>query len=100
MQTIALDNDLFEGLAETFAALGDPSRVKICYTLMEGEMSVSDLAEVVGISDSAVSQHLRILRNLRWVRKRKDGRMGYYSLADEHIRALLDLSLTHARDGR
>ena len=94
------DARVFDDLAETFSALADSSRVKICYSLLDGEMCVSDLASVVGISESAVSQHLRILRNLRWVRNRKDGRMVYYFLEDEHIRALLELSLTHAKDVR
>ena len=89
---------IFQDLAVTFSALADPSRVRICYSLLDGEMCVSDLAMVAGISESAVSQHLRILRNLRWVRSRKEGRMVYYVLEDEHIRSLLDLSLTHAQD--
>lgn len=94
-----MDARVFDGLAATFSALADPSRVRICYSLLAGETCVSDLAAVIGISESAVSQHLRILRNLRWVRNRKDGRMVYYFLEDEHIRSLLELSLTHATDG-
>ncbi len=100
MQTLELSTQLFEDLAATFSALADGNRVKLCYVLLGGEMRVSDLAAVAGISESAASQHLRILRNLRWVRKRKEGREAYYSLEDEHIRALLELSLTHARDLR
>ena len=83
-------------LAETFSGLADTNRVKIIDSLMVGEMCVSDLSVVLGISESAVSQHLRILRNLRWVRHRKSGRIVYYALEDEHIRSLLELSLAHA----
>ena len=90
------DAQTYATLAETFSGLADPNRVKIMDCLMVGEMCVSDLAAIVGISESAVSQHLRILRNLRWVRHRKNGRIVYYALEDEHIRSLLELSLAHA----
>ena len=92
------DGRTFDHLADTFSALADANRVKICYSLVDSEMCVSDLAFAVGISESAASQHLRILRNMRWVRSRKDGRMVLYFLEDEHIKTLLKLSLTHARD--
>ena len=91
-----MHDDVYTGLAETFSALADPNRAKIIYSLMGGEMCVCDMAAVLGVSESAVSQHLRILRNLRWVRNRKHGRMVYYTLEDEHIKALLELSLAHA----
>jgi len=82
-------------LAETFGALADSNRAKIVYSLLEQELCVCDIAAVVGISESAVSQHLRILRNLRLVKQRKEGRMMYYSLDDDHIHKLLDVCLEH-----
>lgn len=91
-----LPDDAYACLAETFGALADPSRAKIISALRVRELCVCDLAGVVGISESAVSQHLRVLRHLRWVRNRKQGRMVYYSLDDEHVRALLELGLAHA----
>ena len=92
-----LEDQAYAQLAETFSALADSNRTKIVYSLMGRELCVCDLAAVVGVSESAVSQHLRILRNLRWVRNRKEGRLVYYSLNDDHIRALMEISLTHSR---
>lgn len=91
-----LDPGVYAHLAVTFGALADPNRTKIVSSLMGGELCVCDLAAVVGISESAVSQHLRVLRNLRWVRNRKQGRVVYYSLEDDHIKSLMQLSLAHA----
>lgn len=85
-------------LAETFRALGDPARATILYALVHGELCVCDLAEVVGISESAVSHHLRVLRNLRLVSYRRRGRRVCYSLADEHIRTLLAQGLQHVEE--
>ncbi|MEE9286286.1 MAG: metalloregulator ArsR/SmtB family transcription factor [Dehalococcoidia bacterium] len=87
---------VYDQLAATFSALSDPSRAKIISSLIGRELCVCDLAAVVGASESAVSQHLRILRNLRWVRNRKQGRMVYYSLDDAHVKALIELGLAHA----
>lgn len=94
-----LDDQVYAYLAETFAALADSNRAKIIYSLIGQELCVCDIACVVGVSESAVSQHLRILRNLRLVKQRKDGRMMYYSLNDDHIQALLDVCLEHVRHG-
>lgn len=88
----------YADLAETFRALGDASRSKILHVLLGGELCVSDMAMLVGISESAVSQHLRVLRALRIVRNRKVGRVVYYSLEDACIRALLSIALTHLDD--
>ncbi|HEY81889.1 MAG TPA: helix-turn-helix transcriptional regulator [Dehalococcoidia bacterium] len=94
-----LDDAVYTSLAETFAALADSNRTKIIYSLIGQELCVCDIASVVGISESAVSQHLRILRTLRLVKQRKDGRMMYYSLNDDHIQTLLNVCLEHARHG-
>ena len=94
-----LDDEVYTNLAETFAALADSNRAKIIYSLIKQELCVCDIACVIGISESAVSQHLRILRSLRLVKQHKDGRMMYYSLSDDHIRTLLDVCLEHAQHG-
>jgi len=94
-----LDDEVYTRLAETFAALADSNRTKIIYSLIAQELCVCDIARVIGISESAVSQHLRILRTLRLVKQRKDGRMMYYSLDDDHIQTLLDVCLEHAQHG-
>jgi len=80
-----LDDEVYTSLAETFAALADSNRAKIVYSLVGQELCVCDIACIIGISESAVSQHLRILRTLRLVKQRKDGRMMYYSINDDHI---------------
>lgn len=97
---LLLDDDLYFELAETFRALADSSRAKIVFSLLQQELCVCDLAAVVGMSESAVSQHLRVLRNLRLVKTRREGKLVHYSLDDAHVRALLDLSLTHLEDRR
>ncbi|MDP2743453.1 MAG: metalloregulator ArsR/SmtB family transcription factor [Dehalococcoidia bacterium] len=94
-----LDDQIYASLAETFSALADSNRAKIIYSLVGQELCVCDIACVIGISDSAVSQHLRILRSLRLVKQRKEGRMMYYSLNDDHIRTLLEICLEHAQHG-
>jgi ArsR family transcriptional regulator, lead/cadmium/zinc/bismuth-responsive transcriptional repressor len=95
--TLRADAD-YADLAETFRALGDASRAKILHALQSGELCVCDLAALIGISESAISQHLRVLRSLRIVRHRKVGRVVYYSLEDACIRALLSIALTHLDD--
>ena len=89
------DDEVYVQLADTFHALADSNRAKIVYCLLHQELCVCDLAAVAGISDSAVSQHLRILRMLRLVKSRREGKMVYYTLNDEHIRTLLDVCLEH-----
>ncbi|MFQ5874649.1 MAG: ArsR/SmtB family transcription factor [Dehalococcoidia bacterium] len=86
-------------LAETFSALADSNRMKILFALATAELCVCDLAVVVGISESAISQHLRVLRSLHWVNGNRRGRMVYYSLKDQHVRSLLGLELEHIRGG-
>lgn len=92
-----LPDDLYADLAETFRAMADSNRAKMVYCLLQQELCVCDLATVVGLSDSAVSQHLRVLRSLRLVRSRKDGKMVYYSIADGHVSDLLAVCLEHLR---
>ncbi|MFW0772804.1 ArsR/SmtB family transcription factor [Paenarthrobacter nitroguajacolicus] len=82
-------------LAVIFGLLSDQGRVRILIALLEGEMCVCDLAATTGLSESAVSHALRLLRGPRVVEVRRAGRMAYYSLADSHVRMLLDLGLTH-----
>jgi ArsR family transcriptional regulator len=86
-------------VAELFSALSDTSRVRIIATLVEGEMNVGSLAEYVGISESAVSHHMRHLRQMRLVRARKAGRYVFYSLDDDHINDLFRCGLEHVIHG-
>lgn len=83
-------------LAEVFRLLGDPTRTRILYALLEaGELCVCDLAATVDVADTSVSHALRLLRTAGIVRNRRDGRMIYYSLHDSHVRLLLDVSRQH-----
>jgi len=90
--------EAFSLLAQTFQALGDTRRVQIVYALTKGEKSVGVLAECLGVSQPAVSHHLRTLRNLRLVRTRKEGRNTYYALDDHHIDGLMREGLEHVQD--
>jgi DNA-binding transcriptional ArsR family regulator len=89
---------MFILLAETFQALGDSSRIQIVWALSQGELCVGDIAEILNMSQPQVSHHLRMLRNLHLVKKRKDGRTSYYSLDDEHIDCILRSGIEHVDD--
>ena len=85
-------------LAQLFRLLGDPNRTRILYALLEvGELCVCDLAAVVEVPETTVSQALRLLRTAGVVDNRRSGRMVFYRLADAHVRMLLDLSREHTR---
>ena len=87
-------------LAETFRVLGDPTRVRILDALAAGELCVCDIANLAGISESAVSHQLRLLRGMRLVRPRRAGRQVFYSVDDHHILELLNQALTHVEETR
>lgn len=97
-RALLLRDQLYADTAEFFRALGDPSRAKIVYSLLQQELCVCDLAAVCDLSESSTSQHLRLLRTLRIVRPRRDGRMTYYSIDDDHVRVLLGVCLNHLHD--
>ncbi|SEG67002.1 DNA-binding transcriptional regulator, ArsR family [Thermomonospora echinospora] len=81
--------------AEVFGLLSDPGRLRLLVALLDGELCVCDLAAVSGMSESAASHALRLLRAHRVVSVRRSGRMAYYRLADAHVRMLLDLAVAH-----
>ncbi len=86
-------------VAELFRSFSDTSRVRLLSALIERELNVSSLAEVVGISESAVSHHLRGLRQMRLVQARREGKEVFYRLKDEHIIALFQQGVKHVQDG-
>lgn len=90
------DGDILN-LSELFKALGDPTRIKILYALSLSELCVCDIASIIGMSQSAVSHQLRVLRNLRLVKYRKEGKTVYYSLDDEHVNNLFTHGLEHVK---
>lgn len=97
-KTILLQDKL-NLLVEIFKAISDNTRTKILLALKEGELCVCDISHVLGLSLSAVSHQLRILRGLRLVKYRNEGRMVFYSLADKHIIKLIEEGIRHIRKG-
>ena len=85
-------------LAETFKILGDPTRIKIAFALSREELCVCDIANLLGVSQSAVSHSLRTLRQMKLVRFRKEGKIAYYTLDDDHIATLLDEGFRHVEE--
>ena len=84
-----------EVLTELFRIFGDSTRVRILYALFEAEMCVCDIAELLGMTQSAISHQLRALKNVRLVRARREGKTVFYSLADTHVRTIIDQGLEH-----
>jgi len=92
------DDETLLGLSETFKVLGDVTRLKICLALSRQELCVSDIAALLSITESAVSHQLRILKTMRLVQHRRDGKMTYYMLDDEHIEDLIRLGVRHVSE--
>ncbi|OGF55602.1 MAG: hypothetical protein A2Z21_09185 [Candidatus Fraserbacteria bacterium RBG_16_55_9] len=99
-QKAMITDDIALDLAETFKILSDPTRVKIIFALSKAVLCVCDLSLLLGMQDSAVSHHLRLLRALKLVKYRREGRMAYYSLDDEHIDKLFRYGLEHVQEFR
>lgn len=88
------DETLYD-LAELYKVFGDTTRIKILYALFEAEMCVCDIATLLNISVSAISHQLRVLKQSRLVKFRKDGKTVFYSLADDHVRSVLGQGMEH-----
>jgi DNA-binding transcriptional ArsR family regulator len=88
-------DETYIDLSSLFAALADTTRVKLVHVLLRQELCTCDLAATLGVSESATSQHLRLLRALRLVKSRRAGKVVYHSLDDEHIAALIRVGLIH-----
>ena len=89
------DEELLYDLAELYKVFGDSTRIKILYALLEAEMCVGDIAELLKATPSAVSHQLRVLKANKLVKFRRDGKTVYYSLADEHVRTIIDMGMEH-----
>ncbi len=88
-----------EGVELIFKALADATRVKIAYALtLEDELCVCDIANIIGCSTATASHHLRLLRNMKLAKYRKEGKLVFYSLADDHVRQLVSIALIHANE--
>lgn len=92
------ENDVISKTTNYFKVLGDPTRVKILCALSKKELCVCDLAALFEMTHSAISHQLRVLRDINFVKFRKEGKIVYYSLADEHVVKLIDMGIEHARE--
>ncbi len=90
--------ELLYDLAELYKVFGDSTRIKILYALYEREMCVCDIAALLNMTQSAISHQLRVLKNNKLVRSRRDGKEIYYSLDDNHIFKILDQGLEHIKE--
>ena len=93
-QAMPPEETLFD-LAELFKVFGDSTRVKILYVLFEAEMCVCDIAQLLGMTQSAISHQLRVLKGSKLVKNRRDGKTVFYSLADDHVRTILGQGMDH-----
>ena len=89
------DDEILYDVAELFKVFGDSTRVKILYALFESEMCVCDIADLLGMTQSAISHQRRVRKQSRLVKYRRDGKTVFYSLADGHIKTIFDQALEH-----
>ena len=91
------DEDLLFDIAENFKVFGDSTRMKIIAALLEEELNVSEIAAITNSTPSAISHQLRVLKNSNLVKNRKDGKVVYYSLDDEHVKEIIGQGIVHIR---
>ena len=92
------DEESLYDLAELFKVFGDTTRIRILYVLFEAEMCVCDIAQVLNMTQSAISHQLRVLKQARLVRNRREGKQIYYSLADDHVRTIIGQGMDHIEE--
>jgi len=96
-ESMPVEETLYD-LAELFKVFGDTTRIKILCALFESEMCVCDISALLGMNQSAISHQLRVLKQARLVKYRKDGKVVYYSLDDEHVKQIFDQGLVHINE--
>ena len=92
------DDEVLYDLAELFKVFGDSTRIKILYALFEAEMCVCDIADLLGLTQSAISHQLRTLKANKLVRSRREGKTVFYSLADQHVRSIIGQGMDHVME--
>lgn len=92
------DEDVIYNLAELFKMFGDTTRVRILYVLFESELCVNDIADLLGMTQSAISHQLSVLKSSKLVKSRKEGKSVFYSLDDDHIKHIFDQGLAHVTE--
>ena len=90
--------DTMYDLTELFRIFGDSTRIRILYVLFEAEVCVCDIAELLGMTQSAISHQLRALKNARLVKSRREGKTVFYSLADDHVKTIINQGLEHVTE--
>mgnify|MGYP001546442285 CR=1 FL=1 len=96
-ETLPEETELYD-LAELFKVFGDSTRIKILYVLFEAEMCVCDIAQLLNMNQSAISHQLKILKQNRLVKSRREGKAVFYSLADGHVRTIINQGLEHIEE--
>ncbi len=99
IKKIMPSDDLLFDIAEVFKVFGDTTRMKIISALLEAELCVGDIAEITNSTQSAISHQLRVLKQAKLVKFRKDGKTVYYSLDDDHISTLYEIAKKHIEEG-
>ena len=92
------DEDTLYDLTELFRIFGDSTRIRILYVLFEAEMCVCDIAEMLSLTPSAISHQLKLLKQFKLVKSRRDRKTIYYSLADDHVRSIIDMGREHIEE--
>lgn len=92
------DDEILYDLAELFKIFGDSTRIKILYALSESELCVNDIAQLLNLSQSSVSHQLRILKDSKLVRFRREGKIIFYALDDDHVRNIINMGMEHVEE--
>lgn len=98
VKSVMPQEEMLYDLAELFKVFGDSTRIKILYALFESEMCVCDIAELLSMTQSAISHQLRVLKQAKLVKYRRDGKSVFYSLSDEHVRTILGQGMDHIQE--
>ena len=91
-------DEVLYDLAELFKVFGDTTRIRILYALFEAQLCVCDIAQLLGLSQTAVSHQLRVLKASKLVRSRREGKNVFYALADDHVRSIIDQGIEHIEE--
>ena len=92
------DDELIADLSDMFKIFGDQTRVKILMALESGELCVCDIAAVMDMSQSAISHQLRVLKQSNIVKTRREGKVAYYSISDDHVKEIFDIAMVHVQE--
>ncbi|MBR6101790.1 MAG: winged helix-turn-helix transcriptional regulator [Ruminococcus sp.] len=98
LRTEMPDDESLYDLAELFKVFGDTTRIRILYALLESELCVGDLADFLGLTQTACSHQLRVLKNNKLVRFRREGKAMIYSLSDDHVKSILEKGMEHVEE--